>query len=967
MSDNLSFIEKQFPVSKLSKESYKERKSSQGQTITGLGKWWGRKPLVLVRAAILGCLMPASDDPKKDMEIFLKIMSMDDSGLWLRRIKSYSVPALYAAVQADSQLKKHINTWFKDDGGIKIADCITKEEVEKRVFNQLGYDEKISLCMRPEQLLELESASWDEINHHLGTSASNLQELVQQLSLKRFGHNIIVGDCFSGGGSIPFEAARIGCETYASDLNPVAGLLTWADIHVCGADEEQRQEIQDFQQRVYDAVDKEVTELGIEVNDKGDRALSYLYCLEADCPECGWWIPLLPSLIVGLRAGKVVAELHENNHSFDITIKANASASEVNLARNSGTIANNQLVCPHCGKSTPISAIRHDRVDENGNTIYGLRLLEQNEFEFKSDDVFHERLYAIRYEHLEVKPDGKIKSTRYYCAPSERDIKNEKIIHDIVVNEFAFWQKQGLVPNIQIESGYNTNQIIRERGWQYWHQLFNPRQLFILSRFVKYIMEESSQLLKVIGILGLNKCVDCGSMLCRWHAGCDKAEQTFYNQALNTMMNWGTRGLVALGVPWLYTPNYYRINEISEISPIDARVVNHNCDFWITDPPYADAVNYHELSEYFLAWDKKLLEQTFPDWYTDSKRILAVRGDEHFSQTMIEIYTNLANHMPNDGMQVVMFTHSDPSVWAQLAIIMWKAGLKVTSAWNIATETESVGLKNGNYVKGTVLLVLRKRTGDDMAFLDEINLDIRNEVRSQIASMLDLDDKEDPNFSDPDYVLAAYAASLKVLTSYASIEDLDLDYELNQAISNPADSKIVTIIENAKKIAYDCVIPLEFESYLWKELSNAERFYIKGLESEKHGNYQISTYQEFARGFSIGGYSQMMANVRANTARLKTPVEMAGRTFNEVPDFENSLMRIIFMGIYTGVNEDHNPNKALGYIKNEMANYWDKRDMIKQILSFLIDAKDISNMQEHWSESAAMAELLLALVEHDSV
>lgn len=58
-----SFIERQFPVSKLSKESYKERKAAQSQTITGLGKWWGRKPLVLVRAAILGCLMPAGDDP----------------------------------------------------------------------------------------------------------------------------------------------------------------------------------------------------------------------------------------------------------------------------------------------------------------------------------------------------------------------------------------------------------------------------------------------------------------------------------------------------------------------------------------------------------------------------------------------------------------------------------------------------------------------------------------------------------------------------------------------------------------------------------------------------------------------------------------------------------------------------------------------------------------------------------------
>jgi hypothetical protein len=47
----LSFIEVQFPVSKLSKESYKERKAGASQTLTPLGKWWGRKPLVLVAAA----------------------------------------------------------------------------------------------------------------------------------------------------------------------------------------------------------------------------------------------------------------------------------------------------------------------------------------------------------------------------------------------------------------------------------------------------------------------------------------------------------------------------------------------------------------------------------------------------------------------------------------------------------------------------------------------------------------------------------------------------------------------------------------------------------------------------------------------------------------------------------------------------------------------------------------------------
>ena len=79
-----TFIETQFPIARLSAESYKERKAGASQTLTGLGKWWGRKPLILVRASILGMLMPASSDAKKDREIFLKILTMDDEGVWQR-------------------------------------------------------------------------------------------------------------------------------------------------------------------------------------------------------------------------------------------------------------------------------------------------------------------------------------------------------------------------------------------------------------------------------------------------------------------------------------------------------------------------------------------------------------------------------------------------------------------------------------------------------------------------------------------------------------------------------------------------------------------------------------------------------------------------------------------------------------------------------------------------------------------
>ena len=84
---------------------------------------------------------------------------------------------------------------------------------------------------------------------------------------------------------------------------------------------------------------------------------------------------------------------------------------------------------------------------------------------------------------------------------------------------------------------------------------------------------------------------------------------------------------------------------------------------------------------------------------------------------MVDCYRNLAQHMPENGAQIVMFTHQNASVWADLALILWASGLRVTAAWCIVTETDSA-LKEGNYVQGTVLLVIRKQTSQQTAFLD---------------------------------------------------------------------------------------------------------------------------------------------------------------------------------------------------------------------------------------------------------
>lgn len=141
-----AFIETQFPIARLSAESYKERKANNGQTLTRLGKWWGRKPLILVRASILGMLMPSSSDPKRDREIFLKILTMDDDGVWEREKGASDVP-------------EWVPTKARSYGS-------------RAAFDALPYAERIAYCERPENVEGPSPMAWAEINAHLGSNRS---------------------------------------------------------------------------------------------------------------------------------------------------------------------------------------------------------------------------------------------------------------------------------------------------------------------------------------------------------------------------------------------------------------------------------------------------------------------------------------------------------------------------------------------------------------------------------------------------------------------------------------------------------------------------------------------------------------------------------------------------------------------------------------------------------------------------
>lgn len=961
LHDAPALIEAYLPVAKLSAESYKERKAVSGQTLTGLGKWWGRKPLILVRATLLGLLLPQTEDRQKDAEIFLKLLIMDDAGLERRRSKVISPARVLEVLVTLPEGKRRAYAMQGPDGkwSLKPLERESKNELQALIFKHLPYAEKLAYADRPEHIDGPDKKTWEAINAHLDTHAQSLPELVEELGVRRFGHRPRVGDAFAGGGSIPFEAARIGADAYASDLNPVAGLLTWAALNLVGGGPEVAQRVQDAQKQVFRAVDEQITAWGIEHNEQGWRADAYLYCVEVRDPESGYIVPLAPSWVIAEKG--VCAELVPDvgNKRYDIRIIENASAAQMKRAKESGTAKDSRLTPPDGSPSTPIKVLR----EQAG----GLRLWENSDVVPRPDDVFQERLYCIRWVETYTE-NGREKTRRHYRAPTEADLRREQRVLELLQERFDEWQDKGFIPSSRIEPGKETDRLSRERGWTHWHHLFTPRQLlqigFIMSSHINNSNHE-----RVARLLLSGRIADWNSRLSVWlpsnGGGIGGGKNTFLNQALNTNNNYSARGLT--GIYSLSLPEVIYLTSSSHtVNLQDAKLLSQSADFWITDPPYADAVNYEEISEFFLAWYEKHIPRLFPEWYADSKRALAVKGnDAGFRQSMVEVYRNLTNHMPDNGAQVVMFTHQDAGVWADLAMILWAAGLRVTAAWTIATEADNA-FRAGNYVQGTVLLILRKRTSTNPVFDDELLPAIEEEVMQQLDSMKALDDDSESNFGDADYQLAAYAAALRVLTANP-INGVDPEREISRERAKGEKSLIQTLIEQAVGIAVNYLIPRGIDRDLWRTLSPHERFYLKGLEVEAHAEYRQGVYQELARGIGAAQYTELFGSSKANTVRLATPSELKRKGLEKDKGaMGGTLLRHTLFAVFK-TSESGDPQEGKNWLRHELgAGYWTERSRVIGLLTYLEGMGRIEGA-EHWKEDTHSAVLLRGVLENDRV
>lgn len=967
LKDAPSLIERLWPAQKISVEAQKERKANLGQTLTALGSYWkGRKPLVLVRACVLGALLPATDNEAEDIAIFETLMQIDDAAFARRDVTTKAAEIGAIAIEnrlvGTTDLSRYFNIKGRRDSdpvsatelnvALAAGKLVWRKDLPEQdrlslisgALSFLPYAERVRRSLRPEELGDKPLASeWGRINRHLGTSAGSISELVHQLGVMRYGRTPRVADTFAGGGSIPFEAARVGCDVYASDLNPVACMLTWGALNVVGAPPTKRRELEDEQTHVAEAVDRQVTELGIEHDEDGNRAKAYLYCLETRCPSSGWMVPMMPSFVVS-KTRNVVARLVPNPAArrYDFAIDSGVDAATLKNAE-LGTVREGYLVHVVDGVEhrTSIKAIRGDQRSTNGTSTNNLRRWERSDFVPRADDILQERLFCIHW--MTVDTLRAARQNTYFAAPTDADLSREQRVIEIVGERLAEWQRRGLVPDMMIEPGDKTDEPIRTRGWTYWHHLFNARQLLLHALYGEY-RDPLSVLLNM-------KALDWQSRLCRWQNIWEKPEQVFYNQALNTNILYGCRAWTMHERSRSQTVASQPLSSEIDIVNAAAKDVAVSNDIYVTDPPYADAVNYHEITEFFIAWLKKDQPDAFCNWTWDSRRPLAIKGDgEEFRRDMVNAYGAMTKQMSDDGLQVVMFTHQSGSVWADMAQIFWGAGLQVQAAWYIATET-TTELKKGGYVQGTVILVLRKRGGGESGYEDEIAQEVRSEVARQIDTLVGLNQqlkgagRVENLFEDADLQMAGYAAALRVLTGYTRIDGRDMTVEASRPRKKGEQGFVERIIDYAVQVANEHMVPTGLTPRLWQGLSGTERFYLKMVDLEAAGLSKLDNYQNFARAFRVPDYGVLMADLRPNSARIKGSSDFKRRTGFEIPNFGEGLVRAVLYGIWE-LSAEIDPDVVTQQLHEMVDGYYRRREDLIEIAEYIASQRGREDQKE---------------------
>jgi adenine-specific DNA methylase len=673
-----------FPVADVSRHSAREKSIRHGHPST-LHLWWARRPLAACRAMLMALLLPDPCD--------------------------VNCPAEFR--EEARQLLKPLPNCGATGSNKELRDSLLK--------------------------FIADFANWD--------NSAKPAYLNCARGLVKAAHGEeppLVVDPFAGGGSIPLEALRIGCDAFASDLNPVACLILKVlleDVPRHGP--KLAEELRVIGKQIKEEAEKELAEYFPRDHD-GARPIAYLWARTVRCEAvgCGAEIPLMRSSWLCKKANrrrslKLVPEpspkhpkdplntLAGEKGAWRFEVLEPKSESEVR----SGTVTRGNAVCPCCNGVLPVARVRAQLAAEHGGADV--------KFDSKGQRIGGARLLAVVAldEH---------KAGRQYRLPTERDYDAVRKATNALEKVAAEKLANGLspIPDEPLPPQGTLGFRVQLYGMRQWGDLFTARQKFVLvclTRQVDYHTDRGS--MQSLLALALNRVVMSDMSLTRWNAYAEKMQHTFGRQALPIV--WDFAEVVPTAeAPGNWESGYELVSDVVEMQPngsttghagqADARrssLPDEGSQVWFTDPPYYDAIPYADLSDFFFVWLRRtlpgdpLLRNPFepenpltpkcPEIVQDETKHMADgrRKDKaFFEESMQQAFAEGRRVLREDGIGSVVFAHKTTEGWEALISGMLTGGWTVTASWPITTEMATrLRARESAALAASVHLVCRPR------------------------------------------------------------------------------------------------------------------------------------------------------------------------------------------------------------------------------------------------------------------